>query len=258
MTHRRRTALYAMGIAGVTSRMLGRESLFAPDDGGGGGGGGSEKTFTQADVDRIVQERVGKLKDQLKASEGLAAKLAEIEAKLAEADERETKAREEAELKGKTELEKLQIQLQKATDKSKLAESEWTKRLAEATAAAEAASGRHVEYVKRHLVTSALNDAGLAKGAGKAAALAFLTEAQLELDENHEIKSVAVAGKSFPKIGEAAAQFLTDNPYFKGPGPGGSGTPRNGNGAPGGNALEQHTSVESLIGAGLAQRAQSA
>lgn len=244
----------ASSICGATSLFGVRDVLRDENTGNEGPGGAGDKQFTQADVDKIVQDRVGKLKDQLKAFEGTAAKLAEIEKKLLEADEREKSVREEAELKGKTEVEKLQIQLQKATEKSKLSESEWTKRLGELESAKTQAETKHVDYVKRHLITSALHGAGIAKGADKAATLAFLSEAQLELDENLEIKQVAVGGKSFAKIGEAAGAFLKENPFFAGSAPGGSGTQRGASGAPG--SREQHTSIESLISAGLNQASQ--
>jgi hypothetical protein len=245
----------ASSVCGVTSLFGVRDVLFNAD-GGNDGGGGDDKRFSQADLEKILGERLGKEKEKVKALEAQVAKLAEIEKRLADADEREKTAREEAELKGKTELEKLQIQLQKSTEKSKAAESEWTKRLAELESEKQAAQSKHVDYVKRHLITSALHGAGIAKGADKAATLAFLAEAQLKLDENLEIKQVAVGGKSFQKLGEAAGAFLKENPFFAGNAGGGSGTPRNPNGG-GAPALDQHGSIESLIGSGLAEAGRS-
>lgn len=239
-------------ICGITSLFAPRGVLFEEDKGGGGGGG--EKTFKQEDVDRIVQERVGKMKAQLDAATAALAGLDEIKAKLAEADAAREEATEQEKLKGKTELEKLQHQLQKATEKSKLAEGEWSKRVTEAEAKAVEAASKHQDYVKRSHIQTALSKAGLAKGADKAAVLAFLAEAQSELDENHEFKTVAVGGKSFNKLDDAAKQFLTDNPFFAAPQGGGSGGSRNPMSPKGSIPLEQHSSAESLIGAGLASR----
>jgi hypothetical protein len=225
-------------ICQITSGFCGHERLFAPEDGegSGGGGGAPDKTFTQVELDKIVQERVGKLNQQIKTLEAGTARLAEIEKKLADADEREKKALEEAELKGKTELEKLQIQVQKANDALKAKDTEWQKKYGEVESLKSQAEQRFVDHVKRSAVTDALIGAGLAKGAGRAASLTFLSEAQIELAEDHQIKSVTVGGKSFDKPQEAAKHFLTENPYFAEPPPGGSGSPRHpgspGNGAP--------------------------
>jgi hypothetical protein len=245
-------------ICGVTSLFGARGVLFAPEggDGGGGSGGGDEKKFSQADLDKIVTDRVKGLKDKIATLEAGAAEVAEIKKQLAKADEEREAAKAEAELKGKTELEKLQIQLQTATKKAETANSEWQKRLDEANGSASKAVASHRDYVQRHLVTTALNDAGIAKGAGKAATLAFLSEAQLELDDNLEIKGVAVGGKSFPKLGEAAKQFLADNPYFAPAAGGGSNSPRNGMNGGGGNPnVDSIGSLGSLLSTGLSQQA---
>lgn len=210
------------------------QSLFAPEEeSGAGGGASSEKTFTQADLDRIVQERVGKLKDQLKALGEQASRVSEIEKKLAEADAREQAAREEAELKGKSELEKLQHQLQKASEGRKSAESEWARKLAELETGKVQAEQRFVDHVKTNAVKDALRAAGLVAGADKAASLAFLTEAQIELGADMSFTSIAVAGKSFTSPVDAAKEFLAQNPYFAAAPQGGSGSPRSvGGGAP--------------------------
>ena len=244
-------------ICGITQRGVGNERCHAPDDGSNGGNSAKKIELTQEELDAIVQKRVGPLQEKLKAKDALDAKVAELEKRLGEADAEKAKAAEEAELKGKSELDVMKIQLQKATEKSKVAEAEWQKRIAEATAQAESAAKDKQDYVRRHLVTSALNDAGLAKGAGKAAAMAFLAEAQIELTETQDgHKSIAVGGKSFDKPADAAKHFLTENPYFAAAPAGGAGTPRNANG--GGTAsVDQHTSLEGLLAAGLQQRAAS-
>lgn len=221
-------------ICQITSALHSSETLFAPDDGAGGGGGnpgGGERTFTQADLDRIVGERLSKQAEKIKTLEAQGARLAEIEQKLAEADEREQKAREEAELKGKTEVEKLQIQVQKATDAAKVKESEWQKKLHETEQLRLQAEAKFVDHVKRSAISDALLSAGVVKSASSDATLSFLSSAQIELGEDHQIKSVIVGGKSFDKPQEAAKHFLSEKPYYAEPPSGGSGSPRQTGGA---------------------------
>lgn len=241
----------------ITSSLSPREALFAPENEGAGAGGApgagaSDKTFTQADVDRIVQERVGKLNEKIKTLEAQSTRLVEIEAKLLESDQREAKAREEAELKGKTETEKLQHQIQKSTEAAKKAEAEWQKKLADIESQKTQAEQRFLDHVKRSAVTDALTSAGALKGAGRDATLSFLSEAQIELGEDHQIKTITVGGKSFDKPGEAAKHFLTEKPWYAEPPQGGSGGPRTGNGGAGGNNVYSGT-VSGLLSQGLAE-----
>jgi len=244
----------------IAAGLLPRELLFAPEGesgagGGGGDGAGAEKKFSQADLDRIVQDRVKGLKGEIEANKAKLSEIDEIKKKLAESDERETKAREEAELKGKTELEKLQIQVTKANDALKAKDAEWSKKYADVEAQKVQAEQRFVEHVKRSVVSDALVSAGMLKTAGKAAALTFLSEAQIELDEQHQIKTITVGGKSFEKPAEAAKHFLTENPYFAEPSDGGSGTPRRGAG--GGNSNSLPGSVSGLLHQGLSEMGNS-
>lgn len=191
-----------------------------------------EKTFTQEQVNAIVSERVKKLQAQLDAASGLSKELEAIKAKLAEADEREKTAREEAELKGKSELEKLQIQLKKSTELFEATKRDHAKALADEQAKVQAATNGLSDYVRRHLVQSALAEAGVSPKATKDAVLAFMSEAQIELGETHDIKALAVGGKTFEKATEAAKHFLSEKPYFAAAPQGGNGTPRpNGGGA---------------------------
>lgn len=219
----------------ITASLSPREALFAPEDeNGAGGDGGGARTFSQADVDRIVQERLAKQGEKIKTLEAGNARLIEIEKKLLESDEREKTAREEAELKGKTEVEKLQIQVQKANEQLKAKDAEWQKKYGEVEALKGQAETRFLDHVKRSAVSDALTSAGLLKGAGRDATLSFLSEAQIELSDDHQIKTITVGGKSFDKPQEAAKHFLTEKPYYAEPPQGGSGSPRGGNGAAGG------------------------
>lgn len=226
----------------ISALLSPRERLLFPDDFGGGAGATSttsaaptnglppapppERTFVQADVDRIVQERVRALNDKVKALEASQLRLTEIEQKLAEADEREAKAREEAELKGKSEVEKLQHQVHKATEAARTRDAEWQKKLVDADTLKQQAEQRFIDHVKRSAVGDALVAAGLIKGASRDATASFLSEAQIELTDDHQIRSITVGGKSFERAADAAKHFLTEKPYFAEALPGGSGGPR--------------------------------
>lgn len=243
----------SLSLCYISSALSPREALFAPEGEGAaaGGEGAPAKTFTQADVDRIVQDRVGKLNERIKAQDTQLARLAEIEKKLAEADEREAKAREEAELKGKSELEKLQIQIQKSTEAAKKAEADWQKKLAEVETQKTHAEKRFLDHVTRSAVSDALSLAGVVKTGAQDAALSFLSSAQIELDEGHKVKTVVVGGRSFDNPVEAAKHFLAEKPHFAEAPPGGSGNPRNGTGAPPG--ARTPTTVAGLLTQGLVE-----
>jgi hypothetical protein len=106
--------------------------------------------------------------------------------------------------------------------------------------------------VRRHHVTTALTEAGLAQGALRAATRDFLADAKIELTEDgSDVKGISLGGRTFDKAVEAAKQYLTENPYLKSPPPGGAGTPKP-NGAGGEPGLTGHNSVSSLLSAGLA------
>lgn len=240
-------------VCNVASLFSLRDVLRSPDPDPAGGG----KTFSQEEVNAIVQERVGKLKTQVDAQAAQLADFETIKTRLAEADAAREEATEAEKLKGKTEVEKLQHNLQKATDTQKRLDTEWANKVAAAELAAAKAADAHRGYVQRHLVSSALVDAGIAKGASKAATLTFLSEAQIELDDNLEPKTVAVGGKSFGKLADAAKQYLADNPFFAGKGDGGSSSPRsalNGGGAP--QPIDNIANLDGLLSAGLSAQAQ--
>ena len=65
----------------------------------------TEKTFTQAELDAIVQKRLRDLKPAVEERDALAAKLAEYEAKQREAEEAKLSATQRAELERKRERE---------------------------------------------------------------------------------------------------------------------------------------------------------
>lgn len=207
------------------------------------------KTFSQEDVDRIVADRVKKLKGEVDSLRASVADIDTIKAKLADADAEREKAREEAELKGKSELEKLQHQLKKSDEARKASEADWTRQRTEYEAKVKQSADGLSDYVRRHNVQSALAEAGLTPKAAKAAVLAFMHEAQIEMGEANELKSIAVGGKTFDKPSDAAKHFLSENPFFAAAPAGGAGTPRPGNG---GAPNAQPNSLGGMLSAGLA------
>lgn len=234
-------------ICGITQRGVGHEVCHAPDDGSNGGNSAKKIELTQEELDALIQKRVGPLQDKLKAREGLDAKVADLEKRLGEADAEKAKAAEEAELKGKTELEKLQIQLDKSSKQYKQLEesaaklkNEYEGKLAE--------SGKQLtDYVKRSYIAPLLA-ANAAEGASKFAEMGFFTEAQIELNEDRTIKSIAVAGKTFDKPDDAVKAFYEQNKVLaRPPEKGGSGGPRNGSGGGNSDKKISERSSESLF-----------
>jgi hypothetical protein len=204
---------------------------------GAGGAGGGAVTFTaeqQAKVDQIVQERLAKAKaeaaDAKKAHDALKAEFDGIKGKMDELSTAAATAREEAELKGKSDLEKLQHQYDKAQKLLKDQETAAAKKIADSEAAAKATESRLHDYVKRSAALSALSS-GLADGAAEDAVQSFLSGAEVELDEKLGVKSIQFGGKTFDKPEEAAASFFTAKPHFAKAPAGGSGGPRTARGA---------------------------
>lgn len=222
--------------------------------GGGGGGGGAgvgEAKFTQEQVNKIVQERLGKVQDELRAAKEIAAKVTDLEKRLADADAEKQKAADEAEVKGKTELEKIQIQLKKAQDAFKADTDKWSRERAEFEGKLKESGQKLTDFVKRHHVLPHLAS-GAADGAAKVAEMAFFAEAQIELGEDNVLKSISVGGKSFEKAEDAAKHFYSTAPYLaKPPTSGGAGSDRRPGGQINPKSFENST-PEELMQAGLA------
>lgn len=227
--------------------------LYSPDVEPGGGGGGDDKRFTQADLDRVVTERLKRESAKYADYDQIKAQVADLAKKNAESEADAQRRAEEAELKGKSEAEQGKIQLAKATENYKKLEAERAKERAEFEGQLKSEREAHLGFRKQTQVQSALNAAGLAKGADKFAVQAFLSEAQIELDEQHGIKSIAVGGQSFSKLDEASKKFLADNPLFAAPAQGGSGGPRSAFGGAGGGSVDNINTLTGLLSAGLAQ-----
>lgn len=214
-------------------------------DGGAGGGDGGKpppaKTFTQEQLDAIV----AKQRRDLEAKFGDYDQLKEAAGKVSELEKQLESIREEAELKGKSEAEKARIQLEKRMQQVEQRIAQAEKERDEATAKAEAAVKARLDVVKRHQLVGALQGAKVVPGALDDATDAMLRGAEIETDDDGNIKGITVAGGHFDKPAEAVAAFLKTKPYYQShPGGGSGGT--NPNGAPGAPANVQEMSFAQL------------
>jgi hypothetical protein len=188
--------------------------LFDAADGGTGGGtGGADKTFTQADVDRIVGERLKEERDRKQAPAGMSAEeKAEFDRlKKAENDRKqkdlEEKGRYDAALKSKDdefETERKTWREEKQTLQSVLHE---------------------------RTVRAALIAAASAAGAHKPSQIADLLERRVKLTDTFTPEVLDAKGKPAFKSGEPmtvdmlVAAYLDEEPHLRKPsGTGGSGS----------------------------------
>lgn len=224
-------------IAGSMAGGLPHERmLFEPDPdpsaGGGGGGGGGEpaKTFTQDDVNKIVQREKAslekKLSDLQKSAEA-ASKIPELEAKIAELTQ-------QAELAGKSAEEKARIQAEQAAKKIEAERAQREKALADTATALETERSAHRTTRLRYAATAALTEAKAFPQALPDAIGSFLGAVELSFDEKTgEVASITYGGVAQKTMKDAAAAFLKDRPYFAAaPTGGGAGTPTPNGGAP--------------------------
>lgn len=240
--------------------------LFAQDGDQAGGGGVKFTPEQQAKVDEILKGRLAEveaknakerdaLTAKLKEFEPLAGQLTELQKKIAEAEAEKQTALEQKSLEGKSELEKLQINFDKLQKKLKEDEASFAAKLAEHNKMLETERSGRIEDAKRNWATQVLAS-GAADGMSEYAINALLSEAQFELDDNRRVKTVMFEGGKHEKPADVAAAFYKARPGFAKPPPGGAGGNR-GNGLGGGNGLESHSSIEGLLGAGLAARTGS-
>lgn len=195
----------------------------------------SEAKFTQADLDKVLGERLAKEREKFKDYDAVKAQLAEITEKLAKSDEERQAALEAKELEGKSELEKLKINLEKANKTAAEQAAAWAKKHADAESAAKSAYERFIGERKSNLVTNALVASGVRADVAEDALYIFMRDASFEIGEDHSIKGITVGGKAFEKAADAAKHFLTTKPTYAQPPKGGAGTGPNpgGPGKPG-------------------------
>jgi hypothetical protein len=231
---KKRTALF---LARALSRVP-HEPLRSPEgDAGGGGGGGtsSEKTFTQADLDRIVGQRIGEATKKFSDYETVktqAQKAAEYETELA-------KLREEKEMQGKTAEEQNRIAADRAARAMERERSESATKLTAAEKRAEEAENRFRRAVISQNLGSALDSAKVLTSAREKAIRLMREDAQIELDDDGKIASITYNGIAFKTAAEAAHAFLRDNDFLaSAPASSGGGTkPPNAGGNSSGGSL---------------------
>jgi hypothetical protein len=211
--------------------------LRAPEDGGSGDGGGTggsgtggtqqpaARTFTQDEVNRIAAKQ---------KAEGEAAARRQAEAEFKAREEALVKERDEALLAGKTQAERdahERKQRDEADRKAREArESAIAKERDEALARAQANEARWKQDRVGTAVTAALHGAKVIAAAAADAAHVFTRDAKIDVDEDGVITNVIYGGKSYPKVEEAAAEFLRERTHFAQPsGTGGTGTRAPGN-----------------------------
>lgn len=231
----------------------------APDEGSGAGGAApddaakaaaaaaatAERTFTQADIDKMIGQRLAaKERDlataraELEAAKAEAAKAAELATKI--------EALESATLSGAEKAKRDADRAAKAIENERAA---LLKERDEYKAKAETAERRRVEANVARSVGDALSGAKALPGVLKHAIPAFLSEVEIDKDEDGNPTAIRYAGLTKKDLPDAAAAWLADNQHFLAHAGGGSGGNR-ANGA-GGIAADPNASAAALIAAGL-------
>lgn len=200
-----------------------------PDDGGEPAPGDGGRTFTQAEVDRIIKGRLKKSEKELAAAQKRAEKadeaMAAMQAKLDELDDKLTHANASDEAK---ELAKLQRKYAQLEDKHAKVLSERDEAVAKANEASEGLTKHKVSTT----LTDALLGAGAYKKGVKRAVEAMRNEGIVQLDEDGNM-ILTVAGIPYEDATEAAKKWLAleENEMFAEGMSRGSGAPRPGGGA---------------------------
>ena len=201
-----------------------------------------EPKFTQADIDRAVEDR---LKKQKAENAELASKYSTLEATLKEL---QAKA-DELELKGKSAEDKAKILADKAAEKLEADRKALAKERDEAKAIAEASQ----KALRSHIVGAQLSEALVAAKALptslKHASPAFLADVEIDTDEGHKITGVRLGGITHKTLTEAAAEWLKSNAHFAQAQPGTG--HRVGSGA--GGPSNQDRPVNDLFAEGMAE-----
>lgn len=189
----------------------------AGDNEGGGGGGDPAKTFTQDELNKMLAAERRKTEKQLNDATAKATKAAELEAELA-------KLKEEKELAGKSEIEKLQRKYDNdvAALQKQIAEKDGVVKTASEQLNQERISARLVNALGKANVMPAY--------IGKAAKLAYGELEDIKVGEDGN--AIATYNDLIDKpLNEVVAAWVKDNEMFLPPPVGGGGT-RGSNGAP--------------------------
>lgn len=210
-----------------------------------------EKTFTQKQLDEIVQGRLRKVSDELsraraelattaekvKAAEALQQRLEQLEAQFADAGKPE---HEQKIAQTTRELARAQALLRERDSAIEAARLEATKHQAALA-----------DYVVKDQIGQALARAKVLTPAMEHAIAAFRAETNARLEDGKVVATFG--GLDFAgNIDDAATRWLTAHPWFRGHPGGGAGTQNGGSGAGAGLSVDQlGENVGALLGAGL-------
>jgi hypothetical protein len=200
-------------------------TCFVDGDGDGDGDDGGDKTFTQADVDRIVKKRIAKAE---KESASLAKKLdsatSNLETLTTKFDELQTKF----DSTNKSDVEKELAKLQRQVAKMESDTGTLTKERDEANALAlQAVAGLNRTKLEAQLRDALRGQKAHGKGMDQAVALMLGEGAKFDEDG---VFGMTIDDVPYDKPADAAKKWLEQNSHFQEGSGGGSGTPR-----PGGN-----------------------
>lgn len=236
--------LIAMGMCGgfIEPTRPGICSAEGDPPAGGGGGGDPPKTFTQAEVDALIAQRIGREKKAAEkqiadATAAAATKSAELEAKLAELTEQVALAGKSGAEKAAAEKEREarahQTKLDNASKEKAAAEAR-AKELEDKLAAATKA--RHLDALKTTLQAELLKQKASPSTIADAVDL-FLLRGKVEFDEAGK-PTIEGFGGTYTEPAAAAKAFLAASPAYASHPGGGNGTKHTGVGLPGGSTLD--------------------
>lgn len=211
----------------------------------------AERTFTQADLDRMIGSRIATEK---KTSDALRAEVEAAKAKLAEFDQVQQRLQALEDEKLST-ADKARKDADRAAAALAAKEAALVKERDEWKGKAETAEKRRVESALLREISDALGTAKALPSALKHASPTFRAEVEIDTDESGAITAVRYAGTTQKDLVTAAGAWLAANPHFLQHPGGGSGSAKpNGTGA-GGPALQQMTPAQAMAVA-LAARDQ--
>lgn len=215
-------------------------------EGGDGGDNTPGKTFTQADVDRIVKQRLKKAE----RDQAVAAKRAEdAEKQIADLTKKFDTLQERYDASNKSDVEKelgkLQRQIAQMEERQKSLQVERDEAVSKATNAEQGLTKTRLEGTLRE---SLRTNKAHGKGMDQAVRLMLAEGATFDEEGNFTFK---IGDVPYDKPEEATKKWLESNPHFMEGSGGGSGTPRAGNGKI--LTTEQMDSMEtsSLLSVGL-------
>lgn len=261
MHERFNRALIALSLAGFTPAPSFVTSIEGDDKGGGGGGGKGEgdnksqgpppdeKKFTQADLDRVIEQRTARWSKETdsKVSEAIKAESTKAAKLQAEFDELKAKL-EDA---NKTEPQKEVARLSRELAKASQALEDSKKSIESLTGERDGATTKLQQHIIKGHLRDALTASKVAPKYAAAALKLFADDVKIELDEEGNVASVAIGKRSYDDVAKAAAAWLEVNDNFAAHPGGGTGT-RTGGGPKNGVLDDDDMNPEALLSRGFA------